>query len=466
MIDDYKKFIDTSKEYQLANLDMVEMRFLVRNISKSIHWPEIREYPYTEGGKGPKGQQWVNWLHDKKEGHLCPICNKGLKWRGNRFDETCSKSCMLKLRYSKDSFIEQQKNKISIDSNRNLEYISGYDGSHSYVTIKNNTCGCIFTAQYLNLKTNENYCPIHGVEARVKLLTSQNWNDITISKGHQQICDYLDNLEIKYEVNNRTILDSNRELDIVIDNKKFAIEYNGMYWHSYDISGDKKIHYDKSLECEVKGYTLLHVFEDHWVNKNNIVKSMIRNKLGLCSQIYARKCTIEKITPKEAQKFFNNNHLQGHAQANTYVSLKYNNEIVSVMSFGRPRFNKTYEWEIIRFANILNTNVVGGASRLFKFFINEFKPKNVLSYSSCDIGNGTLYENLGFTFIERLNPGYFYYKDNIRYPRQKFQKHKLTEMKSYSSEKTESQIMSEERYFCIYDAGNKKWVWENPETTY
>lgn len=278
------------------------------------------------------------------------------------------------------------------------------------------------------------------------------------SQLEDEVCDFIKSLngDFKIQRHCKNIL-QNKEIDIIINN--VAIEINGVYWHS-DLYKDKNYHYDKTYECELLGYNTLNIYEDLWIHKKDILKSIITNKLSMSNKIFARKCDIRIVDEIEAKIFFNNNHLHGYSHASISLGLYSEDQLVSCMSFGKPRFNKSYEWEIIRFSHVINTNVIGGASKLFSFFIKNYNPNNILTYSECDIGNGNVYEKLGFKMISRLTPGYTYHKNGIRYNRMNFQKHKLKTFENYSQEKSEFQIMDEAKYLRIYDAGNKKWVWE------
>ncbi len=85
---------------------------------------------------------------------------------------------------------------------------------------------------------------------------------------------------------NRTILEG-KELDIYIPEYNLAIEFNGLYWHSEKYK-DKNYHLDKSIRCLEKGIDLLHIWEDEWIFKQDIVKSIILNSIGLITnKLYA-----------------------------------------------------------------------------------------------------------------------------------------------------------------------------------
>lgn len=265
-------------------------------------------------------------------------------------------------------------------------------------------------------------------------------------------------------LNDRTTIPP-KELDIFIPNKKLAIEYNGVYWHN-ELFVDDDYHLKKYLSCKTKGIDLIQIFQDEWENKRDIILSLIKNRLGLNGGIiYARKCEIRFVENKTHNVFLNSNHVQGKVGASVKLGLYYNNELVSLMTFGKLRKSlgsnhANGEWELIRFCNKLNYNVVGGASKLFKFFLKNYKPDKILSFSDNRFFNGDLYKVLGFNYSGYSKPSYFYVINGVRHHRYNFRKDVLVK-KGFDSDKTEHQIMLDRGIYRIYDCGNKKWVFNN-----
>ena len=274
----------------------------------------------------------------------------------------------------------------------------------------------------------------------------------------EEVADFVSSLGFKVLRNNRTIIPP-LELDIVVPEKSLAIEFNGLYWHSFKAGKSKNYHLDKSIKCSSVGYSLIHVFEDEWENKKEIVKSIIKSRLGIYNErIFARKCKIKEITSKEANSFYDANHLQGAINSSVNIGLFYKNELVSCLSFAKPRYNKGYDWEITRFANALNTSVLGGFSKLLKYFTKNYKG-SIITYSDRRLFNGSVYRNNGFTELESSVPSYFYLKNRERFSRVRFQKHKLKDLlENFDENLTEKENMEANGWNWIYDCGN--WVFE------
>lgn len=134
------------------------------------------------------------------------------------------------------------------------------------------------------------------------------------------------------------------------------------------------------------------------------------------------------------------------------------------MTFGNLRKNlgqkaKEGNFELLRFCNKLNTTVIGGASKLFKYFIKNYNPYYVISYADRRWSSGNLYYKLGFEFVHNTQPNYFYTKGNSRLNRFGFRKSELVKQ-GFDPLKTEHEIMKERGYNRIYDCGAMKFEWK------
>jgi hypothetical protein len=278
----------------------------------------------------------------------------------------------------------------------------------------------------------------------------------------------FENFEIQTNV--KTII--NGELDIFIPEKNIAIEYNGLYWHSEVNRPDNKYHLKKTESCESKGIQLIHVFEDEWVSKQDIVKSRIKNILGITDyRIYARKCSIREVETSEARKFLEDNHIQGFVGGKYYYGLYYQNKLVSIMTFGYLRRNlgqkttQDNEYELLRFCNMLNTSVIGAASKLFKHFLKIHNPKRIISYADRRWSIGKLYETLGFKFSHNSSPNYFYVIGRERKNRYNFRKDILIKEYGCSVADTEHNFCFNKGWYRIYDSGAKVYEFVDNKKT-
>jgi hypothetical protein len=253
------------------------------------------------------------------------------------------------------------------------------------------------------------------------------------------------------------------ELDIYIPELKLAFEFNGVYWHN-ELNKSKNYHLDKTELCESNDIQLIHIYEDDWLYKQDIVKSMILNKLNKTpNRIYARKTEIREITDnKLVRDFLEHNHIQGFIGSKVKLGLFYENELFSLMTFGKRRVamgkksSEGGEYELLRFCSKLNTNVVGGANKLFKYFVKNYEPKIIITYADRSWSNGNLYNQLGFELSHKTDPNYYYIIDDIRHHRFNYRKDKLIK-EGYDQNKTEHSIMLDRQIYRIYDSGNLKF---------
>jgi len=268
------------------------------------------------------------------------------------------------------------------------------------------------------------------------------------SNKEKEVVEFIKSLNIDVVENYRDIF----EIDIYIPSLNLGIEFDGIYWHS-DIYKDRDYHLDKTNYFKNLGIDIIHIFEDEWNNKQDIVKSIIKSRLGMFDRvIYARKTEIKEVPPVEEKEFLETNHIQGYIPSSVCLGLYYNNELVSLMSFGKSRFNKNYEWELLRFANKLNTKIIGGASKLFK----NINLTNIISYCDIRYFTGEIYRTLGFIEAESSKPNYYYTKNNERFSRIKYQKHKLKDLlENFDENLTEKENMFNNGFNRIYDCGMK-----------
>jgi len=255
------------------------------------------------------------------------------------------------------------------------------------------------------------------------------------------------------------------EIDIYLPELKLGFEFNGVWWHSEKFKGDS-YHQKKHKFAEDNNINLFSIWEDDWNSKREICQSFILNKLGKTqNKIWARKCQIENVSYNDSRDFLIKNHLQGDCKSSIRIGLYFNNDLVSLMTFSKLRLplqrlksnRKENYYELTRFCNKINTNVVGGASKILKYFIQNHSPISIETYSDNSISNGGLYQTLEFTYQHTSKPGYWYVIDGIRSHRFNWRKQKLLKL-GYDANKTEEEIMSELGYYRVYNAGNKKWI--------
>ena len=248
------------------------------------------------------------------------------------------------------------------------------------------------------------------------------------------------------------------EIDMWFPDKNLGIEYHGIYWHRND--PHKTI--NKCKLASKTGIQLLQFFSNEVEEKTDIVMSIIASKIGKSNRHFARNTKFGLVDSKTYRNFCDKNHLQGYAAALVKCGLyDENNELLAVMSFGKSRYDKRNQWEMVRFCCKLNTSVVGGPSKLLKNFIKVYDPQSIVTYADARISAGNMYRRLGFRYSHHSAPNYKYTNDyNTLHSRIKFQKHKLKNvLDTFDSNLSGKENMTRNGYSMVYDAGNYIFEW-------
>jgi very-short-patch-repair endonuclease len=265
----------------------------------------------------------------------------------------------------------------------------------------------------------------------------------------------------RFSVGNKTY-----EADIFIPSKNIIIELNGLFWHGERCGKDRNYHINKLNFLNKLGYRVIQIFEDEWLFKTDIVKSKLLHILGYNTfqKIYARNCIIKEINNNICNEFLDKTHLQGKVSATYCYGAYYNDELISVMSFSKPRSfmgrknNVDDEYEMIRFSTDTKYRIIGIAGKLLNYFSNDIHPIKIISYADrrwTDVSKN-VYDKLKFKLLGKTNPNYWYVKKYKREYRFNFTKQKLIGM-GYDPNKTEKEIMTELGYDRIWDCGHLKY---------
>ena len=403
----------------------------------------------------------------------CPVCGKQVEIREIcRGSQVCSMECRQKLiaktcieKYGHSNYLLSSKINEFINFRTNpREYIESNYDTKTTLTQLSKDLG-VYTAT-ICAHINNNDC--------------KDLINYRISTMKYEVIEFIKSLKDDINVvhNDRNVI-SPLEIDVYLPEFRFGIECNPSFTHNASISdpwGAEPKHYlyhkEKSDKCREAGVELFHIFGWEWEYKQDIIKSMIKNRLGLTDRrIYARNTNVVEVDFKTSVNSLNENHLQGMLSAPIRLGLvDSNNELVSLMTFGKMRSTigqgQGNQYELSRFCNKLNTSVVGGASKLLKHYMKEYNTP-LISFSDNAHTTGKLYENLNFKRDHDVAPRYTWVDPFTEYTinRLKTQKHNLRKLFNDDTididNKTEKEIMLGHGYLQVYDAGLTKWVLDN-----
>lgn len=315
------------------------------------------------------------------------------------------------------------------------------------------------TKPTVNELSDQLNCSINSIHLWVEKYNLSYYVKNIKSNYESEIYSFLKSLDIdNIKQNDRKILDG-LELDFYLPDYKLAIEFNGNYTHS-SLNKGTRYHFNKSFACEEKGIRLIHIYQYQWDNsyKREVLKSIIKNALGKNNSIiYARKCQLKELTKKEVEQFSIENSVHGHRNASIYLGLFFNNELVQLMSFGKAFFSRdnSFDYECIRSITKLDTTVVGGMNKLFKYFVNKYNPKKVLYYVDYNTHIGTSMNKLGFKFVSYSKAGLI----NVANCKEVAEKYGEVFNRKPHLNKEMTKLAKEKKLLTLYDAGVKKYIW-------
>ena len=222
-----------------------------------------------------------------------------------------------------------------------------------------------------------------------------------------------------------------------------------------NIPVSKEYHLDRLKIAIENGYDLISVFDwDDW----NKIKYLLQDKKPL----YARKLEVKEVDKKECNEFLNNYHLQNTCNGQEIrLGLYKDNELIEIMTFGKPRYNKNYEWELLRLCTKPEYKVVGGSEKLFKHFIELVNPQSVISYCDNSKFSGEVYTRLGFTQKGKPSPSLHWSKGSEHITDNLLRQRGFDQLfnTNYGKGTSNEELMIEHGWLPIYDCGQMTFIW-------
>lgn len=302
---------------------------------------------------------------------------------------------------------------------------------------------------------------ISTVSLNFKKLSIQTTLYRNPSKQEHDVAEYVHQLVNEPIVRNTKQLIKPLELDIYVPSHNLAIEYCGLYWHSSaQARMTPSYHKDKMDKCTAAGIRLITIFEDEWVNKNDVVKAKLASilKVTAAPTVFARKCQVVEVSSANKSAFFNAHHIQGDGPGSITYGLQNNGTLIACMTFIKQSNNV---FTLNRYAT--SCHVPGGFSKLMKYFTKQHSPDTIISFADLRWSTGKLYATNGFTLDKVLPPDYYWVVDGERQHKFNWRHNsRLKLLTQYDPTLSETANMTMHGHHKIYQCGLQRWVWTSP----
>lgn len=435
-------------------------------------------------------EQWFDIIEEKNEEYAikCPYCDWGTNDVDNKsgaFTHHLTSVHKMAIREHLDKYPEDykyfKKQARLIEKEKHLEDPNNYvvcpicgkkmpKITYSHLRNVHGIGMGEFKKRYPNAKVMSNDMVEQAKRdfKKCNLVVSKNR---FISSYEKEIGKYLNDIGIIHDANRQILI--GKEIDILVNDKHIGIEFDGLKYHT-EFFGRKghKYHIDKTIRCNEKGYGLIHIFEDEYVNKKDVVLHKLKHILGKdvdLPKIQGRKIQVKEILSNDAKEFLEKFHIQGFYKSTVYLGGFYEDKLVAVMALKNGNVTNN-GWELVRFATDSDYIYQGVASKMFTYFVRNYEPEAVVSFADrrwTPWNDNNLYTKLGFTLDKITKPDYRYYNEKVdKYKRV----HKMSMSKTVLNRKygfpmtmTELEMARELGYDRIWDCGLFKYVWRKDD---
>jgi len=372
----------------------------------------------------PKHGEFLQTPQNHLSGRGCPKCanelrNSGRVLKFNEFVKRANEIHGSKYDYVKQE-IKNQKDKITIICPIHGEFTQEIDNHlHGHGCSK---CGC------------------------------------GVSKQEEEIVSFLRANGIVVEERKRDLMpNGHKEIDIFLPNEKIGIEYNGLRWHSSEFNKEQNYHKNKTEECDKVGIKLIHIFEDEWINKKDIVKGKLLHILGVSNgrKVMARKTIVKDISEDTAKTFLEKNDVNGYSKALIFIGAFLNDELIFVASFDKNENS----YLLKNTSSKINCICQGVFSKVIKYFERKYEFNKLVAYVDKRWSNNeNVFKLLNFKFLNTVEPTYTYRFGNQVERVSKENLHKKVQELNRSRKKA----ISENDFFKLYDCGWFVYVKTSP----
>ena len=249
--------------------------------------------------------------------------------------------------------------------------------------------------------------------------------------------------------------------DFKVNNTLIEINPSATHNSTWNIIDNKpkksNYHLEKTKTATEAGYRCISIWD--WDDLSKVI-DLLKGR----ERVYARKCVVKEVDLKTSREFLNQHHLQGYARDSIRIGLYYNDNLVSIMTFGKPRYNKNYQYELVRYCS--SHDVIGGKEKIFKYFIDNYSPESIISYCDLSKFSGNTYSQLGFSLIS-VNIGKHWFNiktkqhiTNNLLLKQGFDRLLGDKYGTFGKGTSNEQLMLDHGFVEIYDCGQATYIYK------
>ncbi len=196
--------------------------------------------------------------------------------------------------------------------------------------------------------------------------------------------------------------------------ERIMLETDGNFFYHFNfVVKDAGLeNYQLSALAADNNLSLIHLWEDLWFTKREIVESRIKSLYNKLDRIHGRETEVRTISNEQLLTFLEHHHLSVPIKGRFRFGLFHKGTLVAVLSVSSPKkFTMEepviYSYEILRFCHKSNLTVVGGLTKLLQAFINDRAPDHLMTYIDQDWGTGKGFLKHGFQLEGSLLPTKF-----------------------------------------------------------
>lgn len=397
-------------------------------------------------------------IHPKQPAQYknCEVCGKQFQLIWPYTQHTCSSKC--RGEYRKQSGVSKSVYAKASSTNM-IKYGVANQGERPEVHKKmEDTMEERYGVRYARYipeiedKVKQTCMERYGVPYYIQTEDANRDNVYRISQLNRDFSQFLQNngVETSFE---KYI--GGRFYDIFLESRNIVIEIDptythnshGNHWSKEGLPSD--YHKCKSAVANKEGYRCIHVYDwDSW----DAILHLVLPTLS----IGARSCKVHTIDKKIADQFTAQYHINGKCNGqNLNYGLYHDDELVEVMTFGKPRYNKNYDYELLRLCSKSGVQIVGGASKLFKHFLIDNSDNSVISYCDLSKFTGTVYEKIGMQLVAITNPNKVWSKGKRKVTQNLLNQRGYDQLfdTSYGKGTSNEQLMLDNGWLPVYDCG-------------